>query len=204
MSSQIVALNATVTSNAGTVNEGTETFTLLQGATTIGSPVTVNVVAGAASASYTLPAGTPGGSYVIQATYNGTGNYGSSTDSSHALTVGLAGTTTLAAAASAPVSAASQMVALSATIASAAGTVNEGTETFTVLQGSTTIGTSVTVNVSSGAATANYTLPAGLSAGNYVIKAVYNGTSNFSGSMDSTHNLAISSTGHLQFNSAAF
>ena len=40
-------LTATVTSSAGTVNEGTETFTLFSGATPIGSPVTVNVANGA-------------------------------------------------------------------------------------------------------------------------------------------------------------
>ena len=40
------------------VNEGTETFTILQGAATIGAAVTVNVVSGAAAANYTLPAAT--------------------------------------------------------------------------------------------------------------------------------------------------
>jgi hypothetical protein len=204
VSSQVVALNATITSNAGKVNEGTETFTVLQGSTTIGSPLTVNVASGAASASYTLPAGTLGGSYVIQAVYNGTSDFGSSTDSTHDLTVGLAGTTTAATSTSAPVSAASQVVALNATITSAGGTVNEGTETFTVLQGTTAIGSSVTVNVVSGAASANYTLPAGVSAGNYVIKAVYNGTSNFAGSTDSSHSLSVSTPGQLQFSSATF
>ena len=55
---QNVTLNATITSAAGTVNEGTETFTILNGTTVVGTPVTVNVAAGAASASYVLPAGT--------------------------------------------------------------------------------------------------------------------------------------------------
>ncbi len=41
-------LNATVTSKAGIVNEGQETFTILSGTTVIGTPVTVNVSAGAA------------------------------------------------------------------------------------------------------------------------------------------------------------
>src|SRR5205085_2658883 len=52
----------------------------LSGSTVIGSPVTVNVTGGAASASYTLPAGTLGGSYTINAVYNGTANYLASTD----------------------------------------------------------------------------------------------------------------------------
>ena len=47
-SAQDVSLSATVTSTAGTVNEGTATFTILSGTTVIGSPVTVDVSAGAA------------------------------------------------------------------------------------------------------------------------------------------------------------
>ena len=50
-----VALSATVSSGAGTVNEGTETFTILNGTMVIGSPLTVNVSAGAAKGNYTLP-----------------------------------------------------------------------------------------------------------------------------------------------------
>ena len=42
--SQTVNLSATVTSPNGTVNEGTETFTILAGSTPVGSSVTVNVV----------------------------------------------------------------------------------------------------------------------------------------------------------------
>jgi hypothetical protein len=60
-----VALGATVTSAAGLVGAGTATFTILHGATTLGTPVTANVVAGAAAASYTLPAGTSAGTYTI-------------------------------------------------------------------------------------------------------------------------------------------
>jgi hypothetical protein len=84
---QAVPLSATVTSPAGTVNEGTETFTILSGATPVGSPVTVSVAAGAASASYTLPGGTPAGTYTIQAVFNGTTDFGGSSDSSQSLTV---------------------------------------------------------------------------------------------------------------------
>src|SRR5262249_12851234 len=45
-SSQNVSLSATVTSSAGTVNEGSVTFTVLSGRTVIGNAVTVNVVNG--------------------------------------------------------------------------------------------------------------------------------------------------------------
>ena len=150
---QNVTLNATVTSAAGTVNEGTETFTILNGTTPIGTPVTVNVAAGAASRSLRL-AGVPlpAGTYIIQAVYNGTANFVGYTDNSHFLTISAAATATAAASASATFSGADQNVTLNATVTSAAGTVNEGTETFTILNGTTAIGSPVTVNVSAGAA----------------------------------------------------
>src|SRR5205814_1224917 len=98
----------------------------------------------------------------------------------------------------------SQVVALGATVTSAAGTVNGGTETFTIQQGANTIGSAVTVNVANGAASANYTLPAATAAGTYVIKAAYTGAGNFGSSTDSSHSLTIASTGQIQFSSASF
>ena len=114
-SAQVVPLTATVTSPAGTVNEGTETFTILSGTTVIGSPVTVNVTAGAASASYALPAGTPAGTYTIQAVYSGTTNFRGYTDNSQSLIVSAAASATAAASASVTFSGSAQAVALSAT-----------------------------------------------------------------------------------------
>src|SRR6185369_5942936 len=66
-----VTLNATVTPTSGpAVNNGSVTFTVKQGATTIGAATTDNtVVAGAASVSYALPAGTNAGAYTIEASY---------------------------------------------------------------------------------------------------------------------------------------
>ncbi|MFN8512858.1 MAG: choice-of-anchor K domain-containing protein [Chloroflexia bacterium] len=61
-------LTATVTSPAGVVNEGTVEFTIKQGGATIGSPVTGGVVAGTATAPFSL-AGVAVGSYDIQARY---------------------------------------------------------------------------------------------------------------------------------------
>ena len=109
-------MNATITSAAGTVDEGTETFTILNGTTPVGSPVTVDVSAGAASAVYVLPAGTPAGTYIIQAVYNGTADFGGSSDTSQSLIVSAAATATAAASATAAFGAAS--VTLSATITS--------------------------------------------------------------------------------------
>ena len=171
------------------MNEGQETFTILSGNTVIGTPVSVNVTAGAASASYTLPGGTTTGTYTIQAVYDGTADYGSSMDSSQTLTVNTATTVTAAAGATATFGDAS--VTLSATITSPAGTVNQGTETFTILNGTTPVGTAVTVNVATGSASASYTLPAGTPPDTYVIQAVYNGTANFVGSTDASQTLVI-------------
>jgi virginiamycin B lyase len=86
-SGQTVPLTASVTSSSGTVNEGTATFTVVNGATVIGSPVTVNVVSGMASADYVLPPGIPSGTYTIEARYNGTPDFTGSSDSGHSLTI---------------------------------------------------------------------------------------------------------------------
>ena len=134
--------------------------------------MTINVAAGAASAAYALPAGTGGGTYIIQAVYNGTTNFLGYTDTSQDLVVSAAATATAAASASATFSGDVQNVTLNATITSAAGTVNEGTETFTILNGTTPVGDPVTVNVSAGAASAVYVLPAGTPGGTYIIQAV--------------------------------
>ena len=69
-----VPLTATVTSPAGTVDEGTETFTILDGTQPVGDPVTVNVSGGRPRPTYALPAGTAAGTYIIEAVYNGTTN----------------------------------------------------------------------------------------------------------------------------------
>ena len=189
--SQAVPLSATVTSPAGTVNEGTLTFTILSAGTPIGTPLTVNVSAGAASGSYTLPAGTSPGTYTIQAAYNGTPDFAGSSDSGHSLTVAAAATATAAANASVPYSPAAQAVPLGATVTSAAGTVGQGTETFTILDNGTPLGTPVTVSVAAGMASGSYTLPAGTSPGAYTIEAAYSGTPDFGPSSDSTHDLTV-------------
>src|SRR5207253_3161767 len=143
-------------------------------------------------AGYPLPAGTPGGTYIIRAVYNGTASFVGSADSTHFLTVGTAVTTTTAASAAASFSAADQVVALSARVSSPAGTVGEGTETFTVLNGTTPVGSPITISVVGGSAAANYGLPAGTPGGTYSLRAGYSGTGNYAGSTDSSHTLDIS------------
>jgi Big-like domain-containing protein len=87
-SAQNVTLDATVTSGGAGVNEGTVTFSVMQGATLIGTPTTsAVVVAGSASVSYALPAGTAAGTYTIDAIYNSGSNYFGSSDTTHTLDV---------------------------------------------------------------------------------------------------------------------
>ena len=135
-SDQPVMLSATVTSSGRHRRTRAPTPSRSSaGGSPIGSPVTVPVTSGAANATYTLPAGTPAGTYGIQAVFNGTPDFGGSSDTGHSLNVSPATTTTSAANASVPFSTADQAVPLSATISSPAGTVGEGTETFTILSG---------------------------------------------------------------------
>jgi predicted extracellular nuclease len=69
---QSVTLTANVTTAAGTVNEGTVTFTVTNGANAVvGSPVVGNVSGGVATASYTLPGGTTPQSLTITGAFSG-------------------------------------------------------------------------------------------------------------------------------------
>ena len=139
-----------------------------------------------------LPA-TPGGTYTIEAVYDGTADFTSSGDTSQVLTVSAAATASATAERIGHVQHQWPIGRISARRSpSAAGTVDEGTETFTILLGETVIGSPVTVNVSAGAASTSYELPAGTSAGTYIIEAVYSGTTNFLGYTDESQTLVIS------------
>jgi hypothetical protein len=175
-SAQNVTLSADVLNvGPGNVNEGTVTFTIKQGSTVIGSPVTSGTVNdNTASATYGLPAGTPAGTYTIDAVYNPGGGFQGSSDNTHTLTVNPAAAAMVVADTTSTYSESPQSVTLTAKVTSSAGTVNEGTVTFTLKQGSTIIGSPVTSGtVGNGQASANYALPAGASAGGYTIVADY-------------------------------
>ena len=196
---QTVTLSASAISADGPLNAGTVAFTILNGSTKVGTPVTANVVNGMASGVYTIPAGTFGGVYTIQAVFSGTSTLSGSSDSGHTLTINEAATTTAASSATATLDASNQTISLSATVTSAAGIVNEGTETFTILSGTTTVGTPATANVSNGAVTANYTVPGGTPIGTYTIQAVYNGTVDYATSTDTSQSLTINASSLTDF-----
>src|SRR5262245_59841115 len=71
---QAVTATASVTFASGGVNEGTVTFTLLNGTTPVGQSVQVLVVNGMAQLTSSnpliVPANTPAGSYTLQAVYS--------------------------------------------------------------------------------------------------------------------------------------
>jgi hypothetical protein len=84
---QYVPLSATVTEEGFDVDDGMVTFTVFSGATQLGNSVSAEVSNGTATASYLLPAGTAYGAYVIQASFTGTTDEASSTDSTHYIEV---------------------------------------------------------------------------------------------------------------------
>jgi hypothetical protein len=189
---QVANLSATVTSAGGTVNGGTETFTILDSKNnTVGTPTQASVSNGAANIAYTIPGGTTAGPYTIQAVYSGNALFAGSSENGHTLTVATVTSSTASSNVSTTFSTQAQSVNLSATVSSSAGTVNEGNETFTILHGSTPIGSPITVPVTSGSASTGYPLPAGQGGGTYTIKAAYNGTGNINASLDTTHTLTI-------------
>jgi trimeric autotransporter adhesin len=193
-SKQNVTLTADVTSGAGAVNQGTVTFTVLQGNTVVGSAVTSGAVNnGQASVSYALPANTATGTYTIDAAYNAGADFLGSSDTVHTLTIGQFATTTTAGNASAAFSSSNQNVTLTAEISSSLGPVNEGAVTFSVLQGSTVIGSAVTSSISNGQVKAIYVLPGGTPTGSYTLSADYSDSlGNFASSSDKSHTLTVS------------
>lgn len=177
-SSQIVSLNATVTSPAGTVDEGTVTFTV--NGTSITSGPLSN---GGASVTYTAPAGL--GTSEVKAVYN-PGPLFTTSSGTATLTVSPASTTTTAldSTATCAFSCINPTAPLTATVTSPAGTVSVGSVTFTVTDPNSgaTIGTA-TGAVSNGQATANLTFSCGNSI-TFTIQAVYDPSpsGNFTGS----------------------
>lgn len=101
-------------------------------------------------------------------------------------------TTITAKDASATYSTGAQIVTLPATVSSSGSTVNAGTVTFTVYGHGLAVGAATTSStIANGSASVNYTLPAGTSAGEYMIAADYNADGAFASSSDGTHVLTV-------------
>ena len=202
---QTVALTATVTSPAGTVNEGQVTFTVTDSnGVAVGTPARGAVANGQATASFTLPAGRAAGTLTVTAVFTAAftpgapDNFTPSTGTG-TLTVSStpapvqAATTTKAASQTVSFNSNARSVTLTATVTGATGgPVNEGTVTFTVTTAAgAPVGTPVTVAVVNGVANANFTLPAGTASGTDNIRAVYSGGVNFLPSQDATATLTV-------------
>ena len=193
VSDQTLALSAQVSSTAGAINEGIVTFTNVNGGNLIGSSVNANIAAGAAGVNYTLPKGTAGGAYTVRAVYTDPDDFATSTGTSQ-LTVNAAATTVAPAGSAAAFDEiSSEGISLSANVSSLAGTIDEGSVTFSVLNGSgTQIAGPFVMSVSNGVAGGNAFLPAGTPVGSDVIQAVYNGTASFAASLPASSGLAVS------------
>ena len=178
-SAQNVTLSATVTSNTTPVTAGSVQFTVLQGNTVIGTATTSTVSNGTFSVNnFSLPGGTPVGSYTIEADYFDNSGQFDTSSGNNTLTVSAATPVLTPSSATANFSLSAQSVTLNSgvTIKGSNGTpVNEGTVTFTLLDSKgNTIGTPpAPSSVSNGQASVSYQLPAGTVAGSYTIKAAY-------------------------------
>ncbi len=199
--SQIVALNASLADASfptDIVNEGAVTFTIENGSTVVGTPVSVGVIKGKASANYTLPPGQAAGNYTIVVSYSdsSTGNFTDGGDKS--ATFNLAPAHVAVTANNHPTviyNSNSQKLSLSANVADTSypsQIVNEGAVTFTVLSGSTVVGTPVAGPVSNGTASAVFTAPPGLALGSYTIAVAYSDSAgNFIDSGDTNASFSV-------------
>jgi len=135
------------------------------------------------------------GLHSIVAVYQGDDNFGPSDSSGtyREVTVETAPTTIAADDAAVRFSTAGQSVTLSATVSCDTTSVNEGTVTFSLFNGSkVAVGVPVTSGtVSDGAAGVSYTLPASTPYGLYTIQAVYNPGPDFDGNSDGAHTLTV-------------
>ena len=169
-SNQTVTLRATVTAGGTTVGSGTVTFGVYHGSTLIGTATSASVAAGTAQASYTLPATTPPGTYVVEAVYtDANGTFAPSSNDSRTLTVDPITTTTDVLATPAQPTA-GQSITLKATVG-ATTVPTSGTVAFSA--NGTLIGGCGAALISAGVATCTTTFP---SAGSVTVDAAYRDT----------------------------
>jgi hypothetical protein len=193
---QSLNVSATVSSPNGTVNEGIVTFALFNSSNVqVGLSVQANVSGGSASTTLTVPGNTPIGNYTLRAVYSDpANNFVAASPSSTPVSIATApATVTANPVASITASTAQQSVAVSATVTSPDGTVNEGIVTFALFNSSNVqVGVSVQANVSGGSASTSLVVPGGTGAGTYTVRAVYSDASNnFAAASPSTTTLTI-------------
>jgi hypothetical protein len=181
------------------VNEGNVAFTVKDsGGNTVGT-TSGPVIAGAASGSFTVPAGTPPGTYTVSVSYSDSlNNFSDTGDTSATLTITAAKVLTTANSFSVAYNRlGTSNVLVSANVVDASvgtDTVGEGIVTFTIKDSKGTIVGTNTGNVtSSGAASANINLPVGLAGGNYTVFVTYDdsSTGNFTDSGDSSGTMTV-------------
>lgn len=190
---QTVPLSAVVSTTGGFVGEGTVTFQVKDGANNIGTAVTsATLQNGSATVNYPLPAGLAVKVYDIVATFSGSANTLTSTDSTKKLSLNQSASVTTASNATAPFNAGPQNIALNATVTANGAPINEGTVTFQLTDGANNIGTAViSATVANGAASVTYALPASLPAKIYTINASFSGSASAQASSDTSKTLTL-------------
>jgi hypothetical protein len=170
---QTETLTATVTSSAGTP---TGTVTFFDGTTALGS-ATLNA-AGQATLAVSLGVG----NHVLTASFGGTSAFAASTSAPVNQTVSPAAiATAVALRASSNPAIAGQPVTFTATVTAVAAAAGTPTGTVTFFDGSTALGTVMLDATGKASLTRSFSV-----LGSHTIKAVYNGSSNFTGSAQTT------------------
>ncbi len=154
---------------SGAIPNG-ETVTFKDGLTTLGTGTTSGGSATFSTSSLSVT------SHSITAVYAGDTNFNGGTSSTLSQVVNKADTTTTVTSSPTGTYGQTAMAALSATVTAdspSTATVNEGTVTFTIKQGATTIATVTSGTVAAGAGGASLSF-SGINAGVYSIAAMYN------------------------------
>ena len=200
---QAVAVTATVTADSDSTpaDGGTVTCTLTTATgVVVGSAVTLDVKAGAASGSLTVPANTAAGTYTLTGVYGGsTFGLGPSEDTESLIvttptTAGLTTTTTITAPAVASVIVAGSTLPVTATVMAGSASAGGGTVSFSLTRATTPPVTymSKSVPLTAGqAASGSITIPANATGGSYTLAAKYTGATGFNASTSASEMVSV-------------
>ena len=180
---QTPQIDVIVTSPAGVVNEGVASCQIMDGNVNVGTVAAPkNVVNGAASLVYALPANTPAKQYTLKVSYTAT-NYAAADNSAapNTFTVTAGNTTVLVTNTTYLLNSVANLPRLTAQILSGGSAVNEGIVTFSVFNSSNQlVGSAVdSGTVTNGIAQVDYLLPLNTQQGMYTIMAAFKNSSNF-------------------------